>query len=64
MIAGSYTVAEVCISLAAMAPWLRLTERVKLAELARTELVQTEFVWTEVARTEVAQTEVAQTELV
>ena len=41
MIAGSYTVsgqvAEVCTSLAAVAPWLWLI-RVKLAELPQTEL--------------------------
>ena len=40
MIAGQ--VAEVYTSLAAVAPWLWLTKRVKLAELVRTELVRAE----------------------
>ena len=43
MIAGGCTVAgqvaEIRTSLAAVAPWLWLTKRVKLAELARAELV-------------------------
>jgi hypothetical protein len=42
VIAGQ--VAEVCTSLAAISPWLWLTKRVKLAELALTELVRTELV--------------------
>ena len=41
MIAGP--VAEVHMSLAAVAPWLWLTERVKLAELPQTVLVWTEL---------------------
>ena len=55
MIAGQ--VAEVYISLAAVAPWLWLTKRVKLAELARTGLAWAELVWTEFARTELVRTE-------
>jgi hypothetical protein len=38
VIAGQ--VAEVCTSLAAVAPWLWLTKRVKLAELARIGLAR------------------------
>ena len=59
VIAGQF--AEVRTSLAAVAPWLWLTKRVKLAELAliglartrlaRTELVRTELAWAELART-------------
>ena len=69
VIAKSYTVAgqvvaEAYTSLAAVVPWLRLTERVKLAELARTELVQTELVRTELVRTELARAELAWAELV
>ena len=47
-VAGAYT------SLAAVAPWLWLTKRVKLAELARMEPVRTEPVRTELVRTELA----------
>ena len=47
MIAGQ--VAEVCTSLAAVAPWLWLMKRVKLAELALTELVRAELVRAELA---------------
>ena len=50
-------VAEVRTSLAAVAPWLWLTKRVKLAELPRTELVRMELVQTELARMELAQAE-------
>jgi len=57
VIAGQ--VAEVCTSLAAVAPWLWLTKRVKLAELARIGLA-----WTGLARAELAWTELARTELV
>ena len=57
MIAGQ--VAEVCTSLAAVAPWLWLTKRVKLAELVWTELV-----WTKLARAELVQTELMGTKLV
>jgi hypothetical protein len=42
-------VAEIRTSLSAVAPWLWLTKRVKLAELALTELALTELVWTELA---------------
>ena len=42
VIAGQVT--EVRTSLAAVAPWLWLTKRVKLAELIRAELVWTELV--------------------
>ena len=70
VIAGQ--VAEVRTSLAAVAPCLWLTKRVKLAELpqtglARTELAQTlaraEPVRTEPVRTELVQTELARMEL-
>ena len=37
------------MSLAAVAPWLWLTERVKLAELVRTELVLVQLVITAIA---------------
>jgi hypothetical protein len=47
VIAGQ--VAEVCISLAAIAPWLWLTERVKLAELARIGLARTGLAQAELA---------------
>ena len=52
MVAGQ--VAEVRTSLAAVAPWLWLMERVKLAELLQTELAwiklaQAELVWTGLA---------------
>ena len=45
--------------MAAMAPWLWLMERVKLAELLQTELAwtklaQAELVWTGLARTGLA----------
>ena len=63
MIARSYTVAEVCASLAAMAPWLWLTKRVKLAGLARAELVRMELVWTELVGTELVRAELVWTEL-
>ena len=42
-------VAEVRISLAAVAPWLWLTKRVKLVELALTELARAELVRVELA---------------
>ena len=52
VIAGQF--AEVCTSLAAVAPWLWLIKRVKLAELARAELARmelarAELVWAELA---------------
>ena len=50
MIAGQ--VAEACTSLAAVAPWLWLTKRVKLAELPRAELVRTELARAELVGTE------------
>ena len=62
VIAGQ--VAEVCTSLAAVAPWLWLTKRVKLAELPLAELVRTELVRTELARTELARTDLVRTEFV
>ena len=55
MIAGQ--VAEACTSLAAVAPWLWLTERVKLVELPRTELARTELARAELVRTEHVRTE-------
>ena len=55
MIAGQ--VAEVRTSLAAVAPWLWLTKRVKLAELARIGLARTGLAQTEPARVELAQAE-------
>ena len=73
VIAGSYTVAgqvvEVYTSLAAVTPWLWLTKRVKLSELAqigpaRTGLAQAELAQTELARAELVWTELAQAELV
>ena len=68
MIAESCTVAgqvaEVRTGLAAVAPWLWLMKRVKLAELAWTELAQTELVRTELVRTELAWAELARAELV
>ena len=67
VIAGSCTVAgqvaEVYTSLAAVALWLWLTKRVKLAELAQIGLARTGLAQAEFARTEVAQTELEQTEL-
>ena len=51
VITRSYTVArqvaEVYTSLAAVAPWLWLIKRVKLAELARIGLARTRLVQTE-----------------
>ena len=50
VIAGQF--AEVCTSLAAVAPWLWLMKRVKLAELPRTELVRIGLALAELAQTE------------
>ena len=65
VIAGQ--VAEIRTSLAAVAPWLWLMERVKLAELPQTGLARTELAQTlaraEPVRTELIQTELVQTEL-
>ena len=62
VIAGQ--VAEVCSSLAAVAPWLWLTKRVKLAELVWTELAWAELVRVELVQTEqLVGTELARTEL-
>ena len=55
MIAGQ--VAEICTSLAAVAPWLWLIKRVKLAELPRAELVRTELARAELVGTELVWTE-------
>ena len=67
VIAGSCTVAgqiaEVCTSLAAVAPWLWLTKRVKLVVLPRTELPRTELARTELARAGFVQTELVRMEL-
>ena len=45
-------VAEVCTSLAAVAPWLWLIKRVKLAELTQIGLARTRLVQAELARAE------------
>ena len=65
VIAGSCTVARqvagACISSAAVAPWLWLMERVKLAELPQTGLAWTELMqmlaWAEPVRIELVRTE-------
>ena len=66
VIAGSCTVsgqvAEVYISLAAVAPWLWLMKRVKLVELTRTELARTELAQTELVSTELVWKEFVRTE--
>ena len=57
-------VTEVYTSLAAVAPQLQLTKRVKLAELAQTELAQTGLTRTELARAELTQAELVRAELI
>jgi len=60
VITGSCTiagqVAEVCTSLAVIAPWLWLTKRVKLVEFARAELARVELVWAELVWAELVWT--------
>ena len=49
--------AEFCTSLAAVVPWLYLTKRVRLAELAQAELVRIELAWAELAQAELLRAE-------